>query len=335
MASLRPVSVSRPAWQRSLAALAAVSVLAGCASTATPTPAVQVPTQWQHARSTTPGQMLPDRWWQAFGDARLNQLVELALQRNTNLAQAAYKVRNAQLQAGNAAGNRLPTPSASVNTSGSRPLDGDGGTNRNYSVSLGVSWEADLWGKLATQQRMADWEAVATEQDRQAAAHALVATVAKTWWQLAVAENKLASQRQSLARANKTLQLAEVQYRAGAISGLDLAQARQSQASQQAAIHSWSNRAPSCAMRWPSCSMRLRASCHPGPSHRACPIWRACPRCRPACPPNCWVAGPTCRPPSCACAPRWPTSMPCARATTPRSASPAVWVAAAMRCRSC
>ena len=237
MASLRPVSVSRPAWQRSLAALAAVSVLAGCASTATPTPAVQVPTQWQHARSTTPGQMLPDRWWQAFGDARLNQLVELALQRNTNLAQAAYKVRNAQLQAGNAAGNRLPTPSASVNTSGSRPLDGDGGTNRNYSVSLGVSWEADLWGKLATQQRMADWEAVATEQDRQAAAHALVATVAKTWWQLAVAENKLASQRQSLARANKTLQLAEVQYRAGAISGLDLAQARQSQASQQAAIH--------------------------------------------------------------------------------------------------
>ena len=75
---------------------------------------------------------------------------------------------------------------------------------------------------------MADWEAVATEQDRQAAAHALVATVAKTWWQLAVAENKLASQRQSLARANKTLQLAEVQYRAGAISGLDLAQARQS-----------------------------------------------------------------------------------------------------------
>lgn len=237
MASLRPVPVFRPALQRGLAALAAAGVLAGCASTATPTPAVQVPAQWQHARGATPGQALPDRWWQAFGDPQLDRLVELALQRNANLAQAAYKVRNAQLQAGNAADNRLPTPSASVNTNASRPLDGDGGTNRNYSASLGVSWEADLWGKLATQQRMADWEAVATEQDRQAAAHALVATVARTWWQLAVNENKLASQRQSLARAGKTLQLAEVQYRAGAISGLDLAQARQSQASQQAAIH--------------------------------------------------------------------------------------------------
>ena len=182
MAFLFPVSAAQPALRRGLVALATVSVLAGCASTATPTPAVQVPAQWQHARNAAPGQVLPDRWWQAFGDARLNRLVELALQRNANLAQAAYKVRNAQLQAGNAAGNRLPTPSANLNTSASRPLDGDGGTSRGYNASLGVSWEADLWGKLATQQRMADWEAVATEQDRQAAAHALVATVARTWW---------------------------------------------------------------------------------------------------------------------------------------------------------
>ncbi len=72
--------------------------------------------------------------------------------------------------------------------------------------------------------------------DRQAVAQALIGTVADTYWQLAVAESKLASQQQSLARANRTLELVNVQYQAGAISGLELAQARQTQASQQAQI---------------------------------------------------------------------------------------------------
>mgnify|MGYP003615035039 FL=1 len=145
-------------------------------------------------------------------------------------------MRNAQLEAGNAAGDRLPTPSAGLNYNRSRELTGAENTNRSYNANLGVSWEIDLWGKLAAAQRRAEWEARATEQDRQATAQALVATVATIYWELATLNHKITSQQQSVTTAAKTLELAQVQHQAGAISGLGVAQARQTEASQRAML---------------------------------------------------------------------------------------------------
>lgn len=226
-----------------------VSVLvAGCANTAYQRQQLDLPSQWpsQAQASAKAGArdagvrrlVQADRWWQALGDPQLDRLIALALERNNNLAAAAYKVRNAQLQAGNAAGNLWPTPGAGLNANASRPLEGEARTQRSYSTSVSLNWEVDLWGKLAAQQRMADWEASATEEDRQAAAQALIATVAKTYWQLAVMDARIATQDESLRRAAQSLQLAETQYRAGAISGLDIAQARQGHASQRASATS-------------------------------------------------------------------------------------------------
>lgn len=236
-----------PASRRSLEVLGVclAATLAGCANTAYERQALDLPAQWPtlSAHQAGPGGtrdvrarqvVQSDRWWDALGDERLNRLIALALEKNNNLAAAAYKVRNAQLQAGNAAGNRLPTPGAGLNANVSRPLEGTASTQRSYGTSANLNWEIDLWGKLAAQQRMAEWEASATEEDRQAAALALIATVAKTYWQLAVLDSRIATQDESLRRAARTLQLAETQYQAGAISGLDIAQARQGHAAQRA-----------------------------------------------------------------------------------------------------
>ena len=207
---------------------------------AVPATGAQSAAQWQHAAEgqtqTAADATYGDRWWTAFGDEQLNTLIDLALQRNNNLAAAAYTVRNAQLEAGNAAGDRLPTPSAGLNYNRSRELTGAENTNRSYNANLGVSWEIDLWGKLAAAQRRAEWEARATEQDRQATAQALVATVATIYWELATLNHKITSQQQSVTTAAKTLELAQVQHQAGAISGLGVAQARQTEASQRAML---------------------------------------------------------------------------------------------------
>ncbi|MBP7301847.1 MAG: efflux transporter outer membrane subunit [Brachymonas sp.] len=223
-----------------IAAACAAALLAGCANTPYQQPALNLPAQWQHAAEgqtqTAADATYGDRWWTAFGDEQLNTLIDLALQRNNNLAAAAYTVRNAQLEAGNAAGDRLPTPSAGLNYNRSRELTGAENTNRSYNANLGVSWEIDLWGKLAAAQRRAEWEARATEQDRQATAQALVATVATIYWELATLNHKITSQQQSVTTAAKTLELAQVQHQAGAISGLGVAQARQTEASQRAML---------------------------------------------------------------------------------------------------
>ena len=236
-----------PFRSRALVALLG-AVLLGACSTPYQRPDVQLPAQWAHAYAAAPTdtdahivqQVLQDRWWTAFDDTRLNELVELALARNNNLRAAGWRLRNARLAAGNAFGDRLPSINASSSAGASRNLDSStpspAGTDwqRSYSASLGINWELDLWGRLAAKQHAADWEEEATWQDRQATAQTLVASVLGTYWQLAVAEQKWATQQDSLRRAEKTLQLAQVQYDAGAISGLDLAHARQTLAGQRA-----------------------------------------------------------------------------------------------------
>lgn len=215
--------------------LAVAAFLAACASpSAYRTPEVAVPTQWQQsAPAAGATAAVADRWWERFGDPQLTQLVDEALRRNTNLAVAAIKVRRAQLQAGLAASARLPSVSLGANTSASRLLD-NGPTTRSNSLTAGVSWEADLWGRLAAQRNAAEWEAQATEEDRAAAALSLVGTTASLYWQVAYLNQRIESGQQSIDYARKTLALVKVQHAAGSVTGLEEAQAQQTLASQEA-----------------------------------------------------------------------------------------------------
>ncbi|HYR26625.1 MAG TPA: efflux transporter outer membrane subunit [Aquabacterium sp.] len=234
------VNKFQPALQPALLAVVlAVSVLTGCATqTAYQRPDVQVPAGWQQAASA-PSESAPlSPWWKGLGDPVLSRLIDEALARNNNLAQAAIKVRRAQLVAGQAASDQLPTLSVKGSTSAARPLDG-GSTTRTSSVSAGVSWELDLWGRLASLRNAADWEAQATEEDRQAAALALVGSVANQYWQVAYLNQRVTASEQSIAYARQTLKLVQAQYDTGSTSGLELAQATQSLAAQEAAHTQW------------------------------------------------------------------------------------------------
>jgi NodT family efflux transporter outer membrane factor (OMF) lipoprotein len=227
-------SLQHPALCRRALMLAVATLLAACASPmAYRTPDVAVPAAWQQAPVSAQASVIQDRWWERFGDPTLNQLVSDALQRNNNLAAAAIKVRRAQLQAGLAASAMLPTVGVNANTSASRPLD-SGPTTRTNIVGGNVSWEVDLWGRLAAQRNAADWEAQATEEDRAAAALSLVGTTASLYWQVAYLNQRIESSQQSIDYAQKTLDLVKAQHVAGSVTGLEEAQAQQTLASQQA-----------------------------------------------------------------------------------------------------
>ncbi|WP_239467131.1 efflux transporter outer membrane subunit [Rhodoferax koreensis] len=223
-----------------LGALCLALLAAGCASSLhTPyaAPATSVPTQWQYAAGAngghgqTPAPLSP--WWTGFNDPALSQLIEQALQRNNNLAAAAIRVRRAQLQVGLAENQFGPSFSGSISTGASRGLNG-GGTVKSSGISLGASYEVDLWNRLGSQRDVAQWEALATVQDREATALSLVATTAQLYWQIGYLNQRLAANLQSIAVAQKTLELVQVQYRTGAVSGLELAEAQQNLSSQQA-----------------------------------------------------------------------------------------------------
>ncbi len=211
------------------------SWLTGCGSllhTEYTRPALDVPAAWQ---GETSGVAIAqrDRWWEAFGDPQLTALIDEALAVNNDLAIAALRVQRARLQAGLVDTNLTPTVIVGADGGVSRNFDANRNT-QSYGASVSLSYEIDLWGKLARQRDAAAWEADATELDRQNTALALIGTTAQLYWQVAYLNQRIASSEANLAYTQKALDLVNTQKAAGAVSALNQAQAEQNLASQKA-----------------------------------------------------------------------------------------------------
>lgn len=225
-----------PARTALLASLSAAILLSGCGAlmhTPYVTPATTVPSHWQQNASAVDG-VLADQWWRQFGDSQLDQLIDEALRRNNNLATASIKVRRAQLSAGLAADQQWPVLSATIGTNNNRNLRGSPNAYNTSSANVSLSYEADLWGRLGSQYDAKKWEAQATIEDRESTALTLIGTTANLYWQSAYLNQRLALSSQSIAYAEKTQELVRVQYQAGAVSSLEMLEAEQNLAAQQA-----------------------------------------------------------------------------------------------------
>ena len=216
--------------------------LVGCAAVVkTPyqQPAVNIPGNFQNSNVMSQqvhADVYADQWWTLFGDTQLNQLVNQVLANNTDLAVAGINLQQARLQAGLAQNKQGPRVSSSVSTGHTIDLNSGDESSRGLSLSGGVSYEVDLFGKLARQTEATKWEALATEQDLQSTAQSLVATTANLYWQLGYLNERYQVAQQNLASTQKTYELVRTQYRAGAVSGLDLTSAEQSVQSQRATL---------------------------------------------------------------------------------------------------
>ena len=220
-------------------ALCLSTSLVGCSAVVkTPynAPTAQVPQQFQYDTQRTKNVNLTDQWWILFNDTQLNQLVEQVLEKNSDLAVAGMTLKQAYLQAGLAENRQGLRTSSSLSTGYNYDLRSGDGSDRGLSASVGVSYELDLFGKLARQTEASRWEALASEQDLQATAQSLVGTTAKLYWQLGYLNERYQTIQQNLASTQKIYELVQSQYRAGAVSGLDLTQAEQSVQSQKASL---------------------------------------------------------------------------------------------------
>ena len=200
------------------AALALLLALSGCGGllrTDYQRPEIREPAAWKQAPAA--GALAEGgAWWRNFNDPELNRLVELALARNNDLAAAAIRLRRAQYQAGLAEDKLIPQPGASAKLSRNRNLYGDRAISRSNGVELTVSYEVDLWGKLSRQRDAAQWEALATVQDRESTALSLVGTTATLYWRTAFINQRIATSEESIAYARRTQDLVRAQYRAAA-----------------------------------------------------------------------------------------------------------------------
>ncbi len=224
-----------------LTALALTLALAGCGSALRSdyqTPGATLPAHWVNPATTGSEVASQDAWWKSFNDPQLDALIDKALRTNNDLAAATIKVREARLQAGLTDTNLTPAVTAGVTGSAVKNLQNGGPTTKAYGANVALSYEIDLWGRLSSLRDVSQWEATATELDRQNTALALIGTTAQLYWQIGYLNQRVTSARESIDYAQRTLDLVRVQHKAGQSSGLDEAQSMQNLATQKASLTS-------------------------------------------------------------------------------------------------
>lgn len=179
---------------------------------------------WQNI-SAEGAQAVYARYWEKFGDDRLNALTEQALLQNLDLQSAYLNVQTAQAQLGQIATNLHPSADASVSAQSNKDLT-SGASNRSSGSSLNLSYEADLFGRLSAQRRSAFEDLKASAFDYWAMRLSVVASLSQAYWQYAYAREAYALGEADLKDSQRRLELVQARYNAGAADGLELDLAR-------------------------------------------------------------------------------------------------------------
>lgn len=220
------------------AALAAAVLLAACATApdTAPRPDVAFPAAWSEPAAADT--VLQADWWRGFQSDELAAFVAEALEGSPDLRIAAERVQQAEIAARIAGASLVPVVSVGGSTS-SRRSDASGvpaATSDASSLSLGISYEIDLWGRLAAGQRAALAAAEASRHDRETVRLTLTTATATAYFQVIAARVRLGIARENLAIAERVLRVVEARHRNGVVSELDLSRQRQTVLTQRAAL---------------------------------------------------------------------------------------------------
>jgi outer membrane protein, multidrug efflux system len=171
---------------------------------------------------------LPDRWWTAFEDPALNELVADALEGNPGLKIAWDRLAQAEATARKTGAALSPTLDGTAGASGSeRHLDGNRSETTNLSLGLAAGWEFDLFGRLGANRDAAVYEAAARAEDVRATAVTLSAEVASAWFQLVEQAGQIRLIEDQIRTNEQVLEIVTLRFRRGSTSAIDVLQQRQ------------------------------------------------------------------------------------------------------------
>ena len=216
--------------------LAAVVLVAGCSMTPTlERPAAPVATTYpgQTASATASGPLLA---WDSFvADARLRELIGVALKNNRDLRVATLNIEQVRALYQVRRADQAPTVNAAV--TGNRQPTASGGMSSVYTAGLAMaSWELDFFGRVASLKEAALAQYLASEEAQRSAQTSLIASVASTWLSLQTDEALLALTRRTLTTREDSLRLTKLRFDNGATSALDLRQAESLTAAARSAL---------------------------------------------------------------------------------------------------
>lgn len=217
--------------------VALATAVAGCRS-APPEPVaperlgIDLPAAWK-ATVSAKGSPSQD-WWRGFADPSLDALLADALTHNQGLVAAAERVLAADARQVIAGAPRLPQVDGGLTANrtrrnfigfpipGSDPDDPPSVTTTIYGTSLNLSWELDLWGRLAAVGSAASADLQASVADLAAARLSLVGQVCKAYFAAVTAAELQQLAESSVASFEATAADVRERYRSGVRPALDV-----------------------------------------------------------------------------------------------------------------
>lgn len=98
---------------------------------------------------------------------------------------------------------------------------------KSFGLSLAANYEVDIWGRVASEYRAAQFDFAASREDLESTAMTLTAEVADRWLRILEQQELQRLLSEQLATNKTYLELVELRFRKGQVSALDVYQQRQ------------------------------------------------------------------------------------------------------------
>ena len=238
-------------------------------------PPLDIPPAFRATVDTAAAAWPAPEWWRNFHTPELDHLIERARAYNNDLLAAAARIIQADAQARISGAPLLPavtgngnfnytrsgtgssrtrsgstSSASSIATTGlttSSPAGSSTGPtqryfdSRSYSLSLGVSYDLDFWGRNRALLQAAQASALASRFDQETVALTVVTSVANTYFQILAGQDRLAVAQRNLRDSQRILATYRARLGAGTANALDVSQQEALVAGQLAQIPNYRN----------------------------------------------------------------------------------------------
>jgi multidrug efflux system outer membrane protein len=203
-------------------------------------PADAAPAQFRNSSSTDTVSIATLPYQDFFKEKAIRDLIDTALLNNYDMQIALKNIESAALLFRQSKLGNLPAVNLQVTANTNRPSDNSlngltisqfaGSTHvEDYTASLGLSWEADIWRKIASQRNAAGAAYLQSEEARKAIQTRLVANIAQGFYSLIMLDTQLDIAKKNLALNDSTLNIIKMQFDAGQVTSLAIEQAQAQQ----------------------------------------------------------------------------------------------------------
>lgn len=168
-------------------------------------------------------------WKNIFTDSQLQEYIEEGLQNNIDIRIAIQQISIAEAYLKQGKAGYFPTLNGNATytrqeLSENSQFGGQFSSLNQYQVSGGLSWEADIWGKIRSNKRAFQASYLQTVAAHKAVKSRLIANIASTYYQLLALDEQIRITEETIETRNNSLETTEALKEAGNVTEVGVKQ---------------------------------------------------------------------------------------------------------------